>query len=138
MICVCVSVYMKLCVCLHVCLCPKEYAMRDSNPQPPDSKSDTLSIAPTAPRKRYNPHKHTQISIKRTTNYEQHTHKHYNTQKKTPGHTNTLQTSNSKLQTPHSKLCLHPSASTLTMLTIHPRTNTILHSNWRDPSAVPK
>ena len=26
----------------------KEYAMRDSNPQPPDSKSDTLSIAPTA------------------------------------------------------------------------------------------
>ena len=30
----------------------KEYAMRDSNPQPPDSKSDTLSIAPTAPRKR--------------------------------------------------------------------------------------
>ena len=24
----------------------KEHAMRDSNPQPPDSKSDTLSIAP--------------------------------------------------------------------------------------------
>ena len=30
----------------------KEYAVRDSNPQPPDSKSDTLSIAPTAPPKR--------------------------------------------------------------------------------------
>ena len=29
-------------------LIDKNYAMRDSNPQPPDSKSDTLSIAPTA------------------------------------------------------------------------------------------
>ena len=37
----------------------KEYAMRDSNPQPPDSKSDTLSIAPTAPPKRNKPHKQT-------------------------------------------------------------------------------
>ncbi|KAI9921871.1 hypothetical protein PsorP6_001608 [Peronosclerospora sorghi] len=26
----------------------KVYATRDSNPQPPDSKSDTLSIAPAA------------------------------------------------------------------------------------------
>jgi hypothetical protein len=37
----------------------KEYAMRDSNPQPPDSKSDTLSIAPTAPPKRLLTHQQT-------------------------------------------------------------------------------
>ena len=29
---------------------PQKHARRDSNPQPPDSKSDALSIAPRAPR----------------------------------------------------------------------------------------
>ena len=56
----------------------KEYAMRDSNPQPPDSKSDTLSIAPTAPPKPLKHHTPTTTYIKRThtthtTNNTQHT-----------------------------------------------------------------
>ena len=37
------SVFGQECVCRS-----KQYATRDSNPQPPDSKSDTLSIAPAA------------------------------------------------------------------------------------------
>ena len=65
-----------LCVCvwLVAVAAAKEYAMRDSNPQPPDSKSDTLSIAPTAPPKRLKPHTPTQTRIKRT-----HTHTTHNT-----------------------------------------------------------
>ena len=71
------------CVCGVCVLCfgakeCKEYAMRDSNPQPPDSKSDTLSIAPTAPRKRLHSQQQTttpplNTQQRRTTNYKLHT-----------------------------------------------------------------
>ena len=37
-------------VCVYVCACQVYQPRRDSNPQPSDSKSDALSVAPRAPQ----------------------------------------------------------------------------------------
>jgi hypothetical protein len=67
------NVDVGVCVVLFLA---KEYAMRDSNPQPPDSKSDTLSIAPTAPPKRLLTQQpsNTQTTNKPTRNKQYNTH----------------------------------------------------------------
>ena len=78
--------------CLCWCFLCKEYAMRDSNPQPPDSKSDTLSIAPTAPQNETLLDKQTQIQHKIT---EKHT---------TKPHTQTTNIKQTSTHTKHTKI----------------------------------
>jgi hypothetical protein len=80
--------------------------MRDSNPQPPDSKSDTLSIAPTAPRKQLYAIKttttmHTHQPTTNTLTCTTHTRKHTQHANK-PQNTNQTYTNiNFNIQTDH-------------------------------------
>lgn len=99
----CVDCVVVFAFCCAVCL-SKKYAMRDSNPQPPDSKSDTLSIAPTAPPKQTL--RHPQTTTQPLTHNTQH-HITYHSIYPESTHQHTLQSPTNTLSTKYIIVCIH-------------------------------